>query len=219
MSSKEVGIEQARKTLGDLADAAHHRGEVTYLTKYGRPYAAIVPVSLVPQESVMSVTLYETNSDLLVIARGKDAWSLHLAGDHMEGMFAQDAAAWINGEWEPSEGDGQSPTSTDDLTAVATWDEERDVTLLVLADSLGAAAREYLPTLNVVGATFTRDNDNPEWGTDTITITVTGSEVVESFTVDGISDKDTRSFSSPHEVESYLHDRRIDLIGDGYRED
>ncbi len=44
MSANEIGIEQARKSLGDLADAAHHRGQVTIITRHGRAYAAITPI-------------------------------------------------------------------------------------------------------------------------------------------------------------------------------
>lgn len=170
----------------------------------------------VPEASATTVSLYETNSDILVIARGDDAWTLQVAGTHMVGHFAADAEAWINGDWEPNEGDGQNPTHLDDLNEVATWDAENGVTLLTRADSLGGAAREYLPEINVEGVTFTRDNDNPEWGTDTITITVNGNEVTETFTVDGISDKNTRSF--PSGADEYLRTRRIDLVGDGYTE-
>lgn len=39
----EIGIEQARKTLGDLLDRAYHHGVTTFLTRNGRRVAAIVP--------------------------------------------------------------------------------------------------------------------------------------------------------------------------------
>lgn len=45
--ARHVGIEQARKELGPIVDAAHHRGEVTYLTRHGHPYAAVVPIGRV----------------------------------------------------------------------------------------------------------------------------------------------------------------------------
>jgi prevent-host-death family protein len=92
----------------------------------------------------IAVTLYETNSDILVIARGDNAWSLLIGGDHMLGQFAADAKAWTKEQWEPNEGDGQNPTHTDDLKAVATWEPGKGVTLLVREDSLGRAARDYL---------------------------------------------------------------------------
>lgn len=47
MSTNEIGIEQARKTLGDLADAAHHHGQTTILTRHGRALAAITPFPLI----------------------------------------------------------------------------------------------------------------------------------------------------------------------------
>lgn len=41
---EQTGIEDARKALGPIADRAHNEGVITYLTRYGRPIAAIVPV-------------------------------------------------------------------------------------------------------------------------------------------------------------------------------
>ncbi|WP_197093629.1 type II toxin-antitoxin system Phd/YefM family antitoxin [Nonomuraea sp. SBT364] len=64
---------------------------------------------------------------------------------------------------------------------------------------------------------FTRDNDNPEWGTDTITLTVDGDEVTEAWTVDGISDKSTQRFPGGH-ADTHVHERRIELVSDGYTE-
>lgn len=40
---KIVGAEQARQRLPELLERAH-RGEVTIITKRGKPYAALVPV-------------------------------------------------------------------------------------------------------------------------------------------------------------------------------
>jgi antitoxin (DNA-binding transcriptional repressor) of toxin-antitoxin stability system len=42
--SETVGIEQARATLGDIANRAHLQGTSTYLTRNGKPIAAVVPV-------------------------------------------------------------------------------------------------------------------------------------------------------------------------------
>lgn len=204
MSTNEMGIETARKHLGDLADAAYHRSETTILTRHGRQIAAIVPMSLVPQEPAVktmtaqelayavsvtmgdhagdfdidaiveeirdtygpvdidaidsdeywtiikqhdtsTVTLYETNSDILVIGRGKNAWTLGAPhGDYLDGTFAADAKAWLDGDWEPNVGDGQTSTHLDDLAAVATWGAVDG--LQVLVDSLGGAARIYVGT-------------------------------------------------------------------------
>lgn len=141
----EINLREVRARIGYLVERAEHAGEITIITRHGHQAAAIVPIHLIPQEQAMTVTLYETNSDILVIARGDDAWTLQVAGTHMVGRFAADAEAWINGDWEPNEGDGQNPTHLDDLKEVATWDAENGVTLLVDPDSLGGAAREYLP--------------------------------------------------------------------------
>jgi antitoxin (DNA-binding transcriptional repressor) of toxin-antitoxin stability system len=85
MSKKEVGVEQARKILGDLADAAYHHGEITILTRYGRPYAAIVPTDLIPEEQTMSTTAYtanvgEDNAEWLAGRRGPSVGIENLGG-------------------------------------------------------------------------------------------------------------------------------------------
>lgn len=41
-----VPLEQARARLGKLADSAHHDGKISYLTRHGNAYAAIVPVGV-----------------------------------------------------------------------------------------------------------------------------------------------------------------------------
>ncbi len=46
---KELGAEQARRHLPKLLDQAH-RGEATIITKHGKPYAALVPLSAIPPE-------------------------------------------------------------------------------------------------------------------------------------------------------------------------
>jgi prevent-host-death family protein len=142
MSSEEMTIEQARAKLGDRVIAAMN-GQPTVITRYGRPAAMLVP--FVKEPAV--ITLYETNSDLLVMARGNEAWSMGAPGaspGYLEGTFAQDAQAWAEGDWEPNEGDGQHPTEVDDdLTAVAKWTAE-GVQLLVGRDRIGGAAAAYL---------------------------------------------------------------------------
>lgn len=96
------------------------------------------------EADTLGVTLYETNSDILVVARDGQAWSLGApAGDYLNGTFTQDAQSWVKGDWEPNEGDGQTPTTTDDLTPVAVW-VPGGVRLLVEADQLGGSARIYL---------------------------------------------------------------------------
>ncbi|MEV4285866.1 hypothetical protein AB0K40_10210 [Nonomuraea bangladeshensis] len=65
---------------------------------------------------------------------------------------------------------------------------------------------------------LTRKNDNPEWGTDRIEITINGEEITERFTVDGISDTNISGFSHDLEAEEYLRCRRMELINDGYEE-
>lgn len=44
MSSKEIGIEQARKVLGDLANEVRYTGADIILTRKGKPIARIAPL-------------------------------------------------------------------------------------------------------------------------------------------------------------------------------
>lgn len=40
----EIGIEDARKTIGDIANRSHMQGQTTYLTRNGKRIAAVVPL-------------------------------------------------------------------------------------------------------------------------------------------------------------------------------
>lgn len=63
----DIGIEQARKNLGDLANRAQLAGDIAYLTRNGKRIAAIVPL-----ERVMPVT--ETSTETSTYERiGRDA--------------------------------------------------------------------------------------------------------------------------------------------------
>ncbi|MQA86721.1 MAG: type II toxin-antitoxin system prevent-host-death family antitoxin [Streptosporangiales bacterium] len=46
MATEEIGVEQARAKLGELVSRAEYRGEITYLTRYGRRVAAVVPARI-----------------------------------------------------------------------------------------------------------------------------------------------------------------------------
>jgi hypothetical protein len=64
MSSTEIGIEQARKVLGDLATRAQLTGQITYLTRNGRRVAAIVPL-----ESIMTtITMTPQAAEIIATA-------------------------------------------------------------------------------------------------------------------------------------------------------
>jgi hypothetical protein len=49
VNDRELGVEEARKVLGNLVDDAGLDGTVTYLTRRGRRFAAIVPLTLVTE--------------------------------------------------------------------------------------------------------------------------------------------------------------------------
>lgn len=59
--SEEIGIEEARKNLGDIANRAYYAGQVTYITRRGQRVAAVVPTNRVSQEP--AVVLTKTLSD------------------------------------------------------------------------------------------------------------------------------------------------------------
>ena len=44
MEERKIGLDKARPILGDLADGAARRGEITILTSHGHPLARIVPL-------------------------------------------------------------------------------------------------------------------------------------------------------------------------------
>lgn len=168
----------------------------------------------------MAATLYETSSGLLVLERWDEvAWSPQIADrTHLKGRFAEHAEAWTSGEWEPNEADGWHPANVDDLTVIATWDAVHGVTIQVRRHELGSAAQDYLPSLIAKSFTYTRENANPVWGTDVITITASGTEVTEAHTVDGVtrSDSHSRSFVDEFDVEMHLRRRDLDFACEGY---
>lgn len=53
---QQMGIEEARKTLGAIADQAHNEGVITYLTRHGQSIAAVIPVgsraSAIPNSAI-----------------------------------------------------------------------------------------------------------------------------------------------------------------------
>lgn len=74
MSSKEVGIEQARKTLGDLVTAAQQGADIV-LTRNGKPAARIVAI----KEPAMDLTVALVNAGIdteAMIFEGTDVAAL-----------------------------------------------------------------------------------------------------------------------------------------------
>jgi antitoxin (DNA-binding transcriptional repressor) of toxin-antitoxin stability system len=54
MTTNEIGLREARKEIGNLANRADLTGEITYLTRNGRDVAAVVPIK-VAQEAYMRI--------------------------------------------------------------------------------------------------------------------------------------------------------------------
>lgn len=96
-SREEIGIEEARKALGAIAESAHSQGTLTYLTRYGRPIAAVVPVgskaSAIPKSAIDAAmdaawaTLPDgfTRED----ARRRTVSALNAAHPHLAGLLDQ----------------------------------------------------------------------------------------------------------------------------------
>lgn len=101
-------------------------------------------MSSLTEQITASITLYESNGTAVYLGRNGEVWDLGPVTPDMGGKFTEDAQAWDAGDWEPSESNGQNPTTTEGLTAVATWDPAAGLTLLVDSGALGGAARSYL---------------------------------------------------------------------------
>ncbi|MEU9849331.1 hypothetical protein [Streptomyces sp. NPDC047985] len=99
-----------------------------------------------------SVDLYEDNAGGLYLLRAGDTtgWSLGFSAEQTCGPFAEDAAAWREGDWQPNEHDGQTPEygmGTESLTHIATWSAKDGLEVIKGATSepaAGAAGRIYL---------------------------------------------------------------------------
>lgn len=67
MDEQEVGVEQARKTLGKLVDNAAVRGITSFITRHGRRHAAIMPID--QWERTREATLFSVRAAQLEIHR------------------------------------------------------------------------------------------------------------------------------------------------------
>jgi hypothetical protein len=106
------------------------------------------------------INLYEDNAGNVYLERDGEAWVLGPVAPDMHGSFAQDAAGWVDGTWEPSEDTGQSRVDYAGLLAdtqieeagdathhIAMWSSTRGVMLKLNAHGepvAGAGGRAYL---------------------------------------------------------------------------
>lgn len=141
MSSKVVGIEDARKRLGDLITAVQ-QGTDIIVTRNGKPAARLIAYKEPAMDiNTTVITCYKSNSDSVYIqANDGPVWDL---GSNVSD-FVTDASGWVDGEWEPGEHNGQTRTTTDGLTPVATWNANDSLRLLVERDHLGGTADNYV---------------------------------------------------------------------------
>ena len=95
------------------------------------------------------ITLYATNSDPVCAQKDDEPiWEFGPVTPDMYGEFAELAALWHEGAWEPNEDDGQHPVEDyEGLVAVATWgsrDRRIGYTLGRGPEHLGAAAHLWI---------------------------------------------------------------------------
>lgn len=104
MTQREIGVEEARKVLGNLVDDAALDGTTTYLTRRGRRFAAIVPLSLVKESTVFTVEI-QAGSD-------ESGWQAlapkeNAVGDLLDTKAtAEDVARWTATNQDVADGAG-----------------------------------------------------------------------------------------------------------------
>jgi antitoxin (DNA-binding transcriptional repressor) of toxin-antitoxin stability system len=94
MSEREIGVEQARGILGNLVDDAALEGTTTYLTRRGRRYAAIVPLSSVKELTMFTVEIQASDDNQEIWQAMAPAENVP-AEDFGDDMTRQDIAAAI----------------------------------------------------------------------------------------------------------------------------
>lgn len=72
VNANEIGLREGRARFGDLVNRAQYGGEITIITKHGRPAAAIVPINRIAKEPAMTVPaladeLNVTRADVLAL--------------------------------------------------------------------------------------------------------------------------------------------------------
>ncbi|MFE2850531.1 type II toxin-antitoxin system Phd/YefM family antitoxin [Streptomyces lavendulae] len=146
MSSREVGIEQARKTLGDLANEVRYSGNDIILTRNGKPVARLAPL----KETQMGNTPSRALSEALAIMHEAglpiaDRTSEHPLGYHLRTLTDNEVVriSWRNGSNpETSETEerhrvasllfrkkkwGNVPATWDTVAVVPPWSEYMDI--------------------------------------------------------------------------------------------
>ncbi|MGW5989479.1 hypothetical protein ACWFRT_13875 [Streptomyces anulatus] len=99
-----------------------------------------------------SVDLFEDNAGGLYLRKTGDTtgWFLGAGAEHTCGPFTDDAKAWRDGDWEPNQGDGQTPDygmDVTNLTHIATWSAKKGLKVIngqAGGPAAGAAGSIYL---------------------------------------------------------------------------
>lgn len=162
LTENEIGIEQARAILGDLANRAHYSGQVTYITRHGRRIAAIAPLNHI-KEPAMTIRLVAGFGD------HPDLWG---SGDPQPGKIVVfvDRHIYTEGDPIPMVEDVASTIVEGDMAEIGTFDRA-DAALARLGyrrddewepSSYGYAARcEAIASAGGPGAPRRRDPSRP----------------------------------------------------------
>lgn len=100
MSDTEMGIQQAREKFADLIDAARF-GHTTYITRYGRRVAAVMPLE--DTMTTITVPAVVNSLDLLTLVidgYGEDGVILDHNGDELAAVTvpaSEDGDEWAAG--------------------------------------------------------------------------------------------------------------------------
>lgn len=108
------------------------------------------------QVAMSTVYAYTDNAGSVYLAKGLEGpcFAFGPVTPDMRGQFDDDARAWLEGAWEPSEDDGQHETDRADLELIATWTGG----VVEVIDGSGYGARVYL-------GLDKNDDGNPEGAT------------------------------------------------------
>ncbi|MFJ2279272.1 hypothetical protein ACIOEZ_34550 [Streptomyces sp. NPDC087866] len=151
---------QARQTAYALAvDSFGRGGNVVLARRIGKSEPTVKSIAdrgrailEAQHKAEFSVDLFEDNAGGLYLQLAGDTtvWSMGPGAEHSCGPFTDDVASWREGDWEPSENDGQTPCygmDTSTLTRIATWSAKDGLTVIEgpsAGPAAGAAGSIYL---------------------------------------------------------------------------
>ena len=153
--TNEIGLREARKELGPLADRARYTGEITYLTRNGERIAAIVPLNRIATEARMSRNVISTNSHVDVTDEYAEAVDALLDKEiALRETYAKEHGQKTYRVWVA---EYNAPGAGDTRWAVDYWDEaSREVEEF---DNREAAEERYEEFVRATAADLSLDED------------------------------------------------------------